>query len=350
MSLRDELLRRFPRLRDLPGGCYVVGGAVRDLLLAVEPVDVDIACLDPAAAAARIGRAIRLGTEDHLSAWRVADAGHVYDFAAMEGGAIGPDLARRDFTVNAMAVALDDGDLLDPHEGKADLSLRLVRMIDASNFDDDPLRCLKAVRMAVRFDFAIDPATLEAIRIRASTITSVAPERVTYEMEVIFSSGRFRKAVELLRATGLDVPLFGREVRDHFEADDVSVAGAMALLVTDVKAYAKRWRWSVDLLRQTAALQQLVAADQASTIALYDAGERVARQLPPLLRALGRHAAVEMPDFTIRPLLTGEEISAISGVTPGPELGQRKRALLEAQIRGEIRTRDEAEHFIAARR
>jgi len=95
---------------------------------------------------------IRLGREEHLSAWRVVDGPHVYDFAALLDGSIDADLARRDFTVNAMAVDLNTGVLLDPHDGRADLSRRLVRMINASNFDDDPLRVLKAVRMAVRLD------------------------------------------------------------------------------------------------------------------------------------------------------------------------------------------------------
>ncbi|HEU4521311.1 MAG TPA: hypothetical protein VFT12_04860 [Thermoanaerobaculia bacterium] len=352
MSLPDALLRRFPRLRDLPRGSYVVGGAVRDLLLGVDPVDVDIACSDPAAAAARISpRLIRLGTEDHLSAWRVVDGGHVYDFAAMEGGAIGPDLARRDFTVNAMAVSLDEGTLLDPHGGQRDLERRLVRMIDPSNFDDDPLRCLKAVRMAVRFDFNIDPETMAAIRSRAASVLAVAPERVIYELEVIFSSGRFRKAVALLREAALDGPLFGKELRTDYGADDVSFAGAMALLVTDPKEWAKRWRWSAGLLRQTVALQSLLAADgEDLRVALYDAGDQVAQQLPAVLRALGRDGAVVMPDFSIRPLLDGEEIAAATGLRPGAELGRLKRALLEAQIRGEVKTAEEAAAFIAARR
>ena len=154
MTLRDDLLRLFPRLRDLPCPAYVVGGAVRDLILGAAPADVDVACIDPLACARAFHRkVIRLGREEHLSAYRVVDGPHVYDFAALLDGSIDADLARRDFTVNAMAVDLESGELLDPHDGRGDLERRLVRMIDATNFDDDPLRMLKAVRMAVRFDF-----------------------------------------------------------------------------------------------------------------------------------------------------------------------------------------------------
>ena len=348
MSSSDELLSRFPHLADLPAGCYVVGGAIRDLLLGIEPADVDVACNDPEAAARKVGRRpIRLGTEDHLSAWRVAADGHVYDFAALLDGAIGPDLARRDFTINAMAIALDDGRFLDPHRGEADLRRRMVRMIDAANFDDDPLRCLKAVRMAIRFDFEIEEETLQAIRRRAGKIAGVAAERVTYELAIIFSADRFRRAVDLLRRTHLDLTLFGRAVEERFLADEVSLAGSMALLVSDPRLYAKRWRWSVDLLREVTALQNLVAVSGDRRIALYDAGAQVARQLPGVLRALGRDDGLPAVDFTIRAALSGEEIAAATGLKAGPELGRIKRALLEAQVRGDVETRDDALAFVS---
>src|SRR4051795_12664616 len=175
MTLRDDLLRLFPRLRDLPMNAYVVGGAVRDLTLGTAPAAVDVACLDPLACARALRRkVIRLGREEHLSAYRVVDGPHVYDFAALLDGSIDADLARRDFTINAMAVDLASGQLLDPHDGRGDLDRHLVRMIDALNFDDDPLRMLKAVRMAVQFDFKVDGETMDAIRLRASHIADVA--------------------------------------------------------------------------------------------------------------------------------------------------------------------------------
>ena len=97
--LRDDLLRLFPRLRTLPADAYIVGGAVRDLIFGAAPADVDVACLDPLACARALGRnVIRLGREDHLSAWRVVDGPHVYDFAALLDRSIDADLARRGAT------------------------------------------------------------------------------------------------------------------------------------------------------------------------------------------------------------------------------------------------------------
>ncbi|HXH40350.1 MAG TPA: hypothetical protein VNN08_17100, partial [Thermoanaerobaculia bacterium] len=274
MTVKDDLLRLFPRLRDLPIDAYVVGGAVRDLIFGAAPADVDVACLDPLTCARSLGRnVIRLGREEHLSAYRVVEGEHVYDFAALLDGSIDADLARRDFTVNAMAVDLRSGALLDPHHGRGDLEHRLVRMVDAGNFDDDPLRMLKAIRMAVRFDFRVDDATLAAIRIRAARIADVSVERVAYELTVIFSANAFRRAVALLHETGLDVQLFGRVIEaGAFFADDVSLAAALALLVGDAHAFTKRWRLSDALLREMQTLQRLRGA--RSLFDLYDAGDR----------------------------------------------------------------------------
>jgi tRNA nucleotidyltransferase/poly(A) polymerase len=344
VTLRDDLLRLFPRLRDLPMHAYVVGGAVRDLTLGTAPADVDVACIDPLACARALRRkVIRLGREEHLSAYRVVDGPHVYDFAALLDDSIDADLARRDFTINAMAIDLASGALLDPHDGRGDLARRLVRMIDASNFDDDPLRMLKAIRMAVRFGFAIDDQTLNAIRSRAKRIADVSVERVAYELTVIFSANAFRRTVRLLRETALDVPLFGSLDRE-FHADDIPLAAALALLVDDAHAFAKRWRLSDALMREIQTLQRL--RDSHSLLDLYDAGPSIAHQLPPMLRALGRDEAINFPDFATKPLLTGDEIAAIAGIDAGPQVGVLKRALLEAELEGRITNREGAEQFV----
>jgi tRNA nucleotidyltransferase/poly(A) polymerase len=343
MKWRDTLVRLFPAIESLGAGCYVVGGAVRDLLLGRDPADVDVACPDPLAVARTVGhKVIRLGDQEHLSAYRVVLGSHVYDFAAIEGGDIALDLERRDFTVNAMAIDLEDDRLLDPHGGRRDLDGRVVRMVKASNFDDDPLRMLKAVRMAVRYDFEIDPATLRAIQPRASRIVDVATERVIYELSVIFSSGALRKAVALLEETGLAQPL-GLET-PLVDADDVSLAGSYALLVADPPRHAERWRWSEALLRDVMTLRALI--ERHDRLALYDAGESLTRQLPALLRAVGRDEALDLPDFSIRPLLSGTEIAELTGMPPGRELGAVKRAMLEKQIAGEITTREEAKAWV----
>ncbi|MEO8378762.1 MAG: hypothetical protein ABI779_03775 [Acidobacteriota bacterium] len=343
--LTAELTRRFPALARLGPRHYAVGGAIRDLLLGRDPADADVACDDPFGAAQSISpRVIRLGDQEHLSAYRVVLQAHVYDFAEILDHDIDADLARRDFTMNAMAVDLDQQVFLDPHGGRSDAAAGLVRMVAASNFDDDPLRVLKGVRMAVKYGFAIDASTLEAMRARAQKIVLVAAERVTYELSVIFSSDALSRAIGLLHETGLTEAL-GLSA-PQVQADDVSLAGAYALLVDEPRAYASRWRWSDTLLRDVLSLQQLIEGH--GRIALFDAGESVARQLPAVLRALGREASLDFPDFAMRALLGGDAIAAMTGRAPGPELGRLKRSLLEAQLRGEVTTEEEAERFVRA--
>ena len=305
-----------------------IGGAVRDLFLNVVPLDVDVEVDDPLAVASSLGKVITLGRGD-LTVHRVVINDRVYDFSRKT------DLGRRDFTINAIAMDLTSGDLHDPHGGQEDIRRRVVRMIAAKNFDDDPLRMLRGVRLAVRLDFTIDDATIAAIRERASKIATVAAERVTYELHATFSANKFRKALQLLRATGLDEPLFGFHVEPR--EDEVSLAAAYALILRNPKEFAKRWKWSDALLRDVQTLQELLR--DPNPVALYHAGETLARQLP---------MRVPMPDFTIKPLLDGHEIASLTGLQ-GPPLGAIKRALLDAQIRGEIHTRNEAERFLKDR-
>jgi tRNA nucleotidyltransferase/poly(A) polymerase len=348
-SFREELLRLFPDLRRVPLPAYVVGGAVRDLLLGRHPADADVASNDPLAAARALGhKVIRLGKGDHLSAYRVVLGEHVYDFAELLDHDIDADLARRDFTINAMAVSLADGTHLDPHGGRRDLEARVVRMVNAENFDDDPLRMLKAVRMAVTHRFAIDEATIDAIRPRAARINEVAAERVAFELSLIFSANAFATAVEILRRTGLDIALGLKPLtpdpspRERGEGARRAGEGrvplelAMALLVDDPRKFGERWRWSEALIRDVITLQKLMRGHDL--IALYDAGERLARMT----------GDASLPDFTIKALLTGEEIGKLANLEPGPQLGKVKRALLEAQIRGEVRTPEDAKLFVRA--
>jgi hypothetical protein len=203
---------------------------------------------------------------------------------------------------------------------------------------------LKAVRMAVRFGFEIDAETLDAIRLRATRIANVAVERVAYELTVIFSANAFRRAVSLLHETRLDIPLFSRSLDADLHADDVPLAAALALLVDDAHVFAKRWHLSDALMRETQTLQRL--RESHSLLDLYDAGEIIAQQLPPMLRALGRDDRIAFPDFAIKPPLTGDEIAAIAGIDAGPRIGILKRALLEAELEGRITTREAAETFI----
>lgn len=92
------------------------------------------------------------------------------------------DLTRRDFTINAMAIALDSDRLIDPLGGKLDLENRRLRMTSEQSFKEDPLRMLRAIQFAARFEFTIEDQTLAAIREHVGLIDTVSPERIAEEL------------------------------------------------------------------------------------------------------------------------------------------------------------------------
>ena len=188
---------------------WLVGGAVRDRLLGRATDDVDIALAgDPRAAAKRIARATG-GAHFRLSgavgAWRVVGPGHSWhvDLVPLREGDIRADLEARDFTINAMAEPLAGGETVDPHGGRADLQARRLRMVSAKALADDPLRSLRAVRLAVELGLDLEPATREAACTNAPGIERVAPERVFGELKRIVCAPHPRAGMELMASLEL---------------------------------------------------------------------------------------------------------------------------------------------------
>ncbi len=188
---------------------WLVGGAVRDGLLGRPTADFDVAVAgDPQAAARAIARAAR-GAAFELSgafgAWRVVsrEGGWNVDLVTLREGDLAADLAARDFTINAMAQPLAGGELLDPHGGRADLEARRLRMVSAAALADDPLRTLRAARLAVELGLELDPETREEVRRQAPGLGSVAPERVFAELKRVVCAER--PAEGLLLAEDLGV-------------------------------------------------------------------------------------------------------------------------------------------------
>ena len=213
-----ELVARLAALGGGPTpGVFLVGGTVRDGLLGRPLADVDVAVAGDArefgqrAAAALGGTYVPLG--ERFGACRIvlrgaATSQHL-DLVSY-AGSIESDLRRRDFTVNAMAVAAHgfDGDwaaaeVLDPTGGRADLASKTLRMVAPTVLDDDPLRLLRAVRFVAELGFALDGATTTAVRDRAVTLASVAPERVRAELCRVLAAEGAVAWIELLDDLGL---------------------------------------------------------------------------------------------------------------------------------------------------
>jgi tRNA nucleotidyltransferase (CCA-adding enzyme) len=217
--------RLLPALEGLPPA-YLVGGAVRDLLRGATAVDLDIAVEGDARSVAR-ALAERLGGEarEHQrfgTATLRAEA-LVFDLATTrterypEPGALpvvaaatlADDLRRRDFTVNAMAVALagdDLGHLYDPCRGLADLEAGTIRILHAGSFLDDPTRLLRAVRYETRLGFRMDEDTESAARaaIAEEAMSTVSGARVRDELMDLLAEPDVPVGIERMRELGLD--------------------------------------------------------------------------------------------------------------------------------------------------
>jgi len=182
-------LRRRPIVRALAETCaargltaWIVGGALRDALLGLPVAEIDAAVNgDPepparALEAAGRGRAVFLSKDrPGPRVFRVA-AGHTeLDIAALEGSAIEEDLSRRDFTVNALALSIPRGPLVDPFGGAADLAARALRGIRERNFQDDPLRTVRAARFIATHGLSPDARLLRWSRAAAPGLHRVAP-------------------------------------------------------------------------------------------------------------------------------------------------------------------------------
>lgn len=118
------------------------------------------------------------------------------------------DLSRRDFTVNAMAIESATGKLIDPFGGEEDLKKRLLRMVFDRAFEEDPLRLLRAVQFAARFQLAIEPATFEAMKKHAELIRTVSPERISEEIRKLLMAEKPSEGFVIMRDTGLLKPVF----------------------------------------------------------------------------------------------------------------------------------------------
>ncbi|HEX3239796.1 MAG TPA: HD domain-containing protein [Solirubrobacterales bacterium] len=191
-------------------GVWIVGGAVRDAALGREVADLDLAVAgDPGAVAkaiaAELGQhAFELSAE--FGTWRVAggDNGWQVDATVLRGESIEADLGERDFTVGAVAVPLaSPSELIDPSGGLADLERGVLRTVSARSFEDDPLRLLRAARLAAELGLELDPPTVAQARAQAAHAGDPAGERQLAELRQLVGGPDPLRGLELLDALGL---------------------------------------------------------------------------------------------------------------------------------------------------
>jgi tRNA nucleotidyltransferase (CCA-adding enzyme) len=329
---------------------YLVGGAVRDLLLGADHPDLDVAVEGDAPEIAR-----RLGAET-VSHERFATAttdldGVQVDLAStrterypqpgalpeVEPAPLERDLARRDFTINAMAVPLaGEPKLIDPHDGLDDLRAGLLSVLHPQSFVDDPTRALRAARYAARLGFEIEPATFQLLT--ATDLGTVSRDRIDAELRRIAAEDTAPQAFDLLsrwRLAGIDTGVGAR------------LRALRAVLAEP------GWEDVVDRAEATYAIGVPDPELEAGALRLSTAspsrpseGVALARGRLPVELAAARVAGASWLDDYVRHWrhvkleIDGNDLME-AGVPQGPAVGRALAAALDAKLDGNVSGRDD---------
>jgi tRNA nucleotidyltransferase (CCA-adding enzyme) len=362
-----ERLGRPPAVAALDGedAVYVVGGAVRDVLLDREPRELDFVVEgDAVEVARRIGARVR--AHERFGTATVDVDGVTFDLASARrerysrpgalpevelGAALREDLARRDFTVNAIALHLADGELVWHPGSREDLEARRLRVLHDRSFVDDPTRLLRLVRYAARLGFDVEPETgrLAAEAVASGALNTVSGSRLGAELRLLLREPQPAALLGLERY-GLGRALLG----DAFAPDARAIAvahelgGGRAALAAalkgdeDVAAMLDRLAFPAhdrDVVARAAAADPLEPGDD---VALW---RRLRREPPEAAAVAGARGDADaarrwLDDVRHRRLeIDGHDLVAAG--LEGPAVGQALDRATEAMLAGRASTREE---------
>jgi len=369
----------------------VVGGVVRDALLAVPTLDLDFIVSAEARGLADMLANHYGGTSSGYAPFGTAQwtpprasglPDHV-DFAGARSetyahpgalptvspSTIEGDLQRRDFTINAMVVMLapssECGILIDPHGGHDDLRDGLLRVLHADSFMDDPTRIFRGARLAVRCDLRFTEDTADLIPDALPYLDEVSGERLRTELRLILRESNAADALRLLDSFGtlqaidpslavtpdLDADLSAIHARPPADLDSVAWCAWLCRLDPDgLKDIALRLAFTAPLAAAVRATAKLIHAASDAESSQVSAAYRVLNGLPDAALetvarigspALRRNAALYLSEWRhVRPATTGDTLRQI-GVPPGPRYKQILDRLKHAWLDGELDTDDD---------
>ncbi|MCC7381244.1 MAG: CCA tRNA nucleotidyltransferase [Deltaproteobacteria bacterium] len=387
---------------------YFAGGCVRDLLLGSAPKDYDVVTDALPEEVSRIfRRTVQVGAAFGVVRvlWTKKREYEVATFRTERGYSDGrrpdevqysaskeEDVARRDFTINALLMEPETGEILDFVGGRADLERGLIRAVGSPSlrFAEDRLRMLRAVRFAARFGFTIERETREAIRAHAPAIGAVSAERITAELEAIWCSPRPGLGLRLLAELGLAQTLLPfLEPLEHERLDrataqldrlpaaaaDLGTDGKTALAWSallhpavppvDPEEVLRGFKLPRDRLRTVQRLLErralLLAPDRASQAervrVLIDVDTKVQLAYLEILTgaesAERRRFTEEAVELQARPLppmpvLTGQDLLSL-GLTPGPEFKALLAGIEVEVLERRIQTKAQALNWVRLR-
>jgi tRNA nucleotidyltransferase (CCA-adding enzyme) len=327
---------------------YLVGGVVRDLLFGREVADLDVA-IEGSAEALTDLPGFSLEREGLFLTGRLEEGNAKIDIAQTRAesypapgalpevrpASITEDLARRDFTVNAMAFPLSgDRQLLDPHGGLDDLRAGLLRVLHDGSFIDDPTRALRAARYAARFGFDLEPETARLLR--EADLSTVSEDRIDNELRRIATEDEPAAALRLIAAWDVMPSLDPQAPERVAEVTRLASAPPWSEWVDRELAVMLAIVRPLPQIRELAAATPERPSEAARLAAAWDPAQLL------VARAIGaewldryaaewRHVGLE---------ITGADLLA-EGVPEGPGVGRGLEAALSGKLDGEISGRDE---------
>ena len=363
LRIPAEVIKIAKRLEDAGFETWCVGGAVRDNLLGVDNHDFDLTTAAPPAEVQKLfKRTVPVGIEHGTVA--VLDANNqpheVTTFrkdiqtdgrhAVVEFGvSLMDDLARRDFTINAIAYHPLRHEWRDPFHGEADLQKKLIRSVGDPNwrFQEDYLRILRALRFSARFEFRIHPRTLEAAKANIQGLAQLSAERVRDEwFKGIQTAKKVSRLVALWRdvgATRIWLPELGTGsgepgAVDKLPRDPVVISAFLAKdpasLLIRLKCSNKdiergraigKWRDHYPDPKDAAAVRRWLSAVGEYADDLLALPQAPGSQLVKVIAAIReQQQPLALKDLAVK----GDDLIA-AGVRPGPDVGETLSRLLE---------------------
>jgi tRNA nucleotidyltransferase (CCA-adding enzyme) len=359
---------------------YLVGGTVRDLLLDRDSLDVDVviegdaialAQSVAAATSARLAKTTAFGTATlkidafslDLATARAETYAKPGALPTVRPSTIDDDLRRRDFTINAMAARIEDGESLDPTGGVTDLRSGLVRTLHDGSFQDDATRIIRAIRYEQRFGFRIEEHTLEMLLRDIPYLDSISGTRLRQELSRTFEEARPDHPLHRMQELGV--------LQTIHPALSFTVTQADAARLRELRAPAVTWWallfWNAGPGVGDAARRLALTRTQRTAVEAIPAALRLARRLPIARRSEMARAADELPLPTacalasvtgeealaqylrngrnIRPILRGDDVIEL-GVLRGPDVALVLEMLRTAKLDGEVMTRTDEEHLV----
>jgi tRNA nucleotidyltransferase (CCA-adding enzyme) len=363
-----EVLEAITEADDPAEPVYVVGGAVRDALLGHPSYDLDLVVEgDVPAFAERLAGRLggRVQTHPAFGTAEILYEGGEIDVATARAetypepaalpqvrpATLDDDLARRDFTINAIAASLrreDFGRLVDPHHGRADLAARTIRVLHGKSFVDDPTRIFRAIRYENRLGFRMDPETERLAREGMAGVSRLSNERVREELVALLSEESIPHTLARLAelaGTNADVALVERLDALRLELDPGAPLWRLRLtaIVRDHPSLVDRLalrREDQRAVEDAVALApQLEGATDPVEIA------RIAGRSPEAaLLALAERDSAELRDWftrlrNIRLDISGADLAEL-GLPESPRVGEVLEELRRRKLRGELDGRE----------